>query len=130
MGIQPDVLASRVRNDQLNALRQMQNIASSGGMDNAGIAAQQQAGAGAARQFQSDQAGIQNKLQMQGQAPGSGAAIGMQQNAAQAGYNTLAQSGAQNAANAQMRALQAIQASGRLSGDIASADEQRQQSNL
>ena len=41
MGIQPDVLAGVQRSDQLNALRQMQNIASRGGMDDAAIAANQ-----------------------------------------------------------------------------------------
>ena len=53
----------------------------------------------------------------------------MRSQAAQAGYNTLAMAGTQNAANAQMRALQAIQASGRLAGDISSEDEQRQMAN-
>lgn len=73
MGIQPDVLASRIRNDQLNALRRMQDIGDKGGMDDAAIAAQQQAGMGAARQNQADTAAIGNKMRMRGVGPGSGA---------------------------------------------------------
>ncbi len=91
-------------------------------MDNAAIAANNEAGMMAARQNQSDQAGLQNKMATRGLQPGSGAEMGMAQQANQASYNTVAQSGAQNAANAQMRALQAINSSGRLAGDIASAD--------
>jgi hypothetical protein len=49
----------------------------------------------------------------------------MRQGAAQQAYNTRAMEGAQNAASAQMRALQAIQSSGRLAGDIASDEERR-----
>lgn len=127
MGLPPEVLASQYRNDQINALRQMQNIASQGGMDNSAIAANQQAGAQAARQLQSERGAQQNKLQMQGMNPGSGAALAQGAQAAQASYNTMANVGAENAAAAQMRALQAINSAGRLSGDIASADESRRQ---
>lgn len=49
----------------------------------------------------------------------------MRQGAAQQAYNVRAMEGAQNAASAQMRALQAIQGSGRLAGDIASDEEAR-----
>jgi hypothetical protein len=52
MGVEPDVLASAQRGDQVTALRQMQDIASKQGMDNMAIAANQQAGMDASRQFQ------------------------------------------------------------------------------
>lgn len=129
MGIQPDVLSGNQRTDQVNALRQLQDVASNHGLDNSAIAGNQQSGMLAARQNKSDNAAISDKLQRQGMAPGSGAELGMRQQASQAGYNTLAMTGAQNAANAQMRALQAIQASGRLSGDIASAQQGRDTQN-
>lgn len=47
----------------------------------------------------------------------------------QGAFNTNAMTNAQNASDAQMRALSAINSSGRLAGDIASADEQRMMSN-
>lgn len=122
MGIEPDVLASRIRNDQLNALRQMQNIASQGGMDNAAIAANQQAGMDAARMLKGNTQAIQGQLARQGLNPGAGAGIAQNQMAAQAASNSLQAAGSQNAANAQMRALQAINSSGRIAGDIASSD--------
>lgn len=39
MGIRPDVLMSKIRNQQMDALRQMQNVAARGGLDDAAIAA-------------------------------------------------------------------------------------------
>lgn len=126
---QPDIAAGAQRADQLNALRQMQNIASQGGMDNAAISANNQAAMSAARQNAADNAAITGSLQRRGLSAGSGAQLAQRQGAAQAAYNTTAMQGAQNAANAQMRALQAIQESGRLSGDIASSEQARMAAN-
>jgi dissimilatory sulfite reductase (desulfoviridin) alpha/beta subunit len=120
VGIAPDVLAGTQRADQINALRQMQDIASKGGMDDAAIAANQQASMQAARANQADNLAISGSLARRGLQAGSGAELAMRQGAAQQAYNTRAMEGAQNAASAQMRALQAIQSSGRLAGDIAS----------
>ena len=125
MGLQPDVLAGDSRTAQLDALRKMQNIGDKGGMDNQAISANQQSGALAARQFQANQSSIDGRMQRQGVSAGSGAELAAKSSAAQSGYNTVAMAGAQNASNSQMRALQAINASGRLAGDIAGAEQGR-----
>lgn len=129
MGVQPDVLASNQRQDQITALRQMQDIASKGGMDEQSIAANREALGEAARQNQASQQGITNRFARQGVNPGSGAQIAQRSGAAQASYNTAAMAGAENAANARIRALQAINSSGRLAGDIASDEEARMEQN-
>lgn len=61
---------------------------------------------------------------------GSGAELAARGQAAQQSYNTVAGIDQRNAADAQMRALQAINSSGRMAGDIASADEQIAQANM
>lgn len=122
---QPDIGASGQRNDQINALRQLQNVASSGGLDDSAIAANQASGMDAARQFQAQSGAINNSLARRGLNAGSGAELAQKQMAAQSAYNTQAMEGAQNAANAQVRALSAIRDSGRLAGDIASSEEER-----
>lgn len=122
-------MAGSQRQDQIGALKQLQEIASKGGMDNAAIAANQQAGMQAARANQADNAAISQSLARRGLQAGSGAELSMRQGAAQSAYNTRAMEGAQNAAGAQMRALQAIQSSGRLAGDIASDEEARMAAN-
>jgi hypothetical protein len=73
MGIPPDLLLSQYRTQQIDALRQMQNIASRGGLDDAAISANQQAGMAAARQNQANQQGISNSLARRGLNAGSGA---------------------------------------------------------
>jgi len=123
MGLPPEVASSLIRNDQINALRQMQNIAARGGMDDAAIAANQQAQIAAARQAQGQDAAIQSQLARQGINPGAGSAIAMRQSAGQNAANQLSMAGTQNAADAQIRALQAVAESGRISGDIASSQE-------
>ena len=73
MGVPPDVLMSSYRNQQIDALRPMQNIASKGGLDDSAIAANQQSGMQAARQNQAGQQAISNSLARRGLSAGSGA---------------------------------------------------------
>lgn len=129
IGVQPDVLASDQRRDQIGALKQLQDIAGKGGMDEAAIAANQQASMAAARANQADNQAITGSLARRGLNAGSGAELSMRQNAAQTAYNTRAMEGAANAQAAQMRALNAIRDSGRLAGDLASEEEARMAAN-
>jgi hypothetical protein len=73
VGIPADVLAGSQRTDQINALRQMQEIASKGGLDDAAIAANQQSSMQAARANQADNAAISSSLARRGLGAGSGA---------------------------------------------------------
>jgi len=121
-GITPDVARGETRKNQMKALGQLEDMGEKQGMDEGSIAAIQQAGDYAARQGRAQELGIMQGAQRRGTLD-SGTQLGAQLQSAQAATNTLAMAGTQAAADARIRALQAINSAGRLSGDIRSEDE-------
>ena len=117
-----DVGFSDQRAAQLDALRQMTDMANKGGMDEGSVAALQQAGARAQQQNQQARNAVQANAQRQGKW-GSGQELAGQLNAIQSSANTLAMAGTQAAADARQRALQAISARGAMATNARSADE-------
>lgn len=99
------------------ALRQMQGVAGQNGMDLQSRVAQRQAQAMAA---QHEQMQRQALLQQAGSAQryGSGGLLAAQMGAQQGGFNTVGMAGAQNAADARTRAIQAMAMSGNMAGNI------------
>lgn len=99
------------------ALRQLQGVASQGGMDIQSQVAQRQAQAQAVQQEQMQRQAIQQQM-AQSQRYGGGAELAARLGAQQGGYNTAAMAGAENAAQARQRALQAMAMSGGMAGNI------------
>lgn len=104
-------------NAQTGALSQLQQIASSGGMTPTDLAQVQQINDQVNAQNQGRQLAVQDQMQQQG-IGGSGADIAARLSSAQAANTAASEAGTQVAANAQQRALQAIQQSGQLGGQI------------
>jgi len=123
MGTYGDIAPGETRSAQMNALRQLSNVAATGGMDAGSVAALQQAQAQAARQSQAQRQGVEAQMERRGML-NSGAQYGGQLAASQSAANALSMAGTQAVADARQRALQAMLASGQMAGGVRSADEQ------
>lgn len=119
-----DIATPETRAAQMDALRRLSGIAASGGMDPQSIDALQRAEESAQRNFQNNSAAIMRDQMARGVA-NSGSTMAANIAGAQASANMLNRSGVQAAGDARARALQAIAESGRLGGNIASADDER-----
>jgi hypothetical protein len=113
-GIQVD---PSLMNAQTQALTQLQQIASSGGLTPTDKAQLMQINDQVNAQNQGRQLAVQDQARQQG-IGGSGADLAARLSSAQAANTAASEAGTTVAANAQQRALQAIQQSGQLGGQI------------
>lgn len=111
------------RGAQLDALRRMQGIASAGGMTAEDRAQLDQINRQVGQQQQSARQAIMQQQGARG-ALGGGAQLAQQLMSQQAGADRAAQGGLQTAAQAQQRALQAIQQSGGMGSQLQGQDMQ------
>lgn len=115
--IQPDQTG---RNAQLNALQQMQQVGATG-LRPEDMAALNQIRQQVAQDTEAKRQQIIQNYQQRGMG-GSGAELAAQLQGSQAGSNQASQQGDQVAAQASQRALQALQASGAMGGQLQGAD--------
>jgi hypothetical protein len=116
LGVQVD---PRLREAQMTALGQLQELGTSGGMDAADLANIERAKQRAAAMSASQQAGIQESLARRG-VGGSGLELAQRQMAAQQAANALRQQEMDVQGEARRRALQAVMQGGALAGDVRS----------
>lgn len=116
------VTASALRSNQMDALRQMSDVANAGGMDAQSLEQNAIAQNQYDQQMQQNHQAIANQYQRQGRW-GSGEEIASQLKAGQDSANALRMSGLTNAANARKRALDALAQTGKLSTDIRAQDD-------
>ncbi len=107
---------------QMAALSQMQGLAQNGGLDAQAQQQTQQAINETNANAQGQIGAIVNNAAARGMGQGGGAMLAGELQAAQGGANSAAQVGQSAAANAQMRALQAMQGSGYLGGQLNAQD--------
>lgn len=123
-GTEYDKLDPATRAAQMQALRQMQDIASQGGLTAVDRSRLDQINRQANQQEQSARQAIIQQQQARG-ALGGGAALAAQMMAQQGAAERRAQGGLNTAAEAQQRALQAIQSGAGMAGNIRQQDAQR-----
>lgn len=102
---------------QMSALRRLQGISEAGGMDAMALADYQRAVNAANAQAASTRGAVENSMASRGLA-GSGLEFSLKGQADQAAAQRNSQAGLDANAAAQMRALQALQASGQLGGQV------------
>lgn len=113
----------RLRQAQLDALSYLQNVGTSGGLTAEDKAQMAQINQETAQQEKAQRDAIMQNMASRGMS-GSGAELAQQLAAQQGGANTRSMSGVQTVANAQKRALDAIQNSASLGSQIRGQDYQ------
>lgn len=110
-----------LREAQLNTMNELRNVYDQEGMTGSDVAALRLVQQDAAQSAAQNQAGVEAMLARRGQAGGALSAV-MAAQGGQTAANAVGRAGMQMHADARMRALRALEASGEMAGDIRSAD--------
>lgn len=117
-----------IRDAQLGAMSKLQSIGNENGLDPQSRLALQEARQNVDQQARANQAGVQSEMQRRGMS-GSGAEIAGQMQGAQSASNRGNMAGLQTAADARMRALDAIKGTGQLSSQVRGQDFAQEDAN-